>query len=295
MKHAYLIIAHKENEILEKLLKLLDSKENDIYIHVDAKTKMFDFGRIQKFVEHSRVVFTDRTKVYWGDYSQVNSELVLLKAAIGGGSYDYYHLISGQDLPIKSKDWINEFFQKNNGKEFVSVVNKEKPISRNDAGGVFNPYSRLSLFHYGIKWWRKNKLLKGMEYASLLIQRRIGVDRISTLKEPIYYGANWFSITDSCARYVVSQEKHIVDLFGSHTRCADELFLQTILMNSPFKDNITGNNLRYVDFKRGKPYVWRKEDKNELLSAPGIFARKFDEQVDSLIVDEIYNAVQENE
>lgn len=85
MKHAYLIIAHKENEILEKLLKLLDSKENDIYIHVDAKTKMFDFGRIQKFVEHSRVVFTDRTKVYWGDYSQVNSELVLLKAAIGGG------------------------------------------------------------------------------------------------------------------------------------------------------------------------------------------------------------------
>lgn len=35
MKHAYLIIAHKENAILEKLLKLLDSKENDIYIHVD--------------------------------------------------------------------------------------------------------------------------------------------------------------------------------------------------------------------------------------------------------------------
>lgn len=293
MRHAYLIIAHKENAILENLLKLLDGGENDIYIHVDAKTKNFDFERIKEIVEHSKVVFTDRTKVYWGDYSQVNSELVLLKAAIGGG-YDYYHLISGQDLPIKSKNWINEFFQNNNGKEFVSVVNKEKPINKTDAGGIFNPYSRLSLFHWWIKWWRKNKILKGMEYVSLLIQKKIGIDRIADLKEPIYYGANWFSITDACARYVVSQEKHIIELFGHHTRCADELFLQTILMNSAFKDNITGDNLRYVDFKRGKPYVWRKEDKDELLSAPGIFARKFDEQIDSVIVDEICNAVQNN-
>lgn len=85
MRHAYLIIAHKENAILENLLKLLDGGENDIYIHVDAKTKNFDFERIKEIVEHSKVVFTDRTKVYWGDYSQVNSELVLLKAAIGGG------------------------------------------------------------------------------------------------------------------------------------------------------------------------------------------------------------------
>lgn len=92
----------------------------------------------------------------------------------------------------------------------------------------------------------------------------------------------------------MSQEKHIIELVGSHTRCADELFLQTILMNSVFKDNITGDNLRYVDFKRGKPYVWRKEDIDELLSAPGIFARKFDEQIDSVIVDEICNAVQNN-
>ena len=133
-----------------------------------------------------------------------------------------------------------------------------------------------------------------MEYASLWIQRKIGVNRISKFKEPIYYGANWFSITDSCARYVVSKEQYIFEHFSGHTRCADELFMQTVLMSSPFKNSITGDNLRYVDFKRGKPYVWRKKDKNELLSAPGIFARKFDEQIDSVVVDEIYNAVHGN-
>lgn len=132
-----------------------------------------------------------------------------------------------------------------------------------------------------------------MEYVSLLLQKELRIDRISKLKEPIYYGANWFSITDLCARYVVSQEQYIIELFSRHTRCADELFLQTVLMNSIFQDRVTGDNLRYVDFKRGKPYVWRELDKDELLSAQGLFARKFDDQVDSLIIEDIYAAVKE--
>lgn len=290
MKHAYLIIAHKESVVLEKLLELLDKKDNDIYIHVDAKTKKFDFKKYERLLAHSKVVFTERTKVYWGDYSQINSELVLLKAATTG-KYDYYHLISGQDLPIKSNSWIDDFFEENSGKNFVSVANK--PISKSDPGDIFNPYSRLSLFHLWVKWWRKNKILKAMEYVSLQIQRKVGVDRIADLKEQIYYGANWFSITDDCARYVVSQEKHIKELFGKYTRCADELFLQTVLINSHFRNSVTGNNLRYVDFERGKPYVWHKEDKEELLTADGIFARKFDEQIDALIVEEIYSSIKE--
>lgn len=64
-------------------------------------------------------------------------------------------------------------------------------------------------------------------------------------------------------------------------------------MNSIFQDRVTGDNLRYVDFKRGKPYVWRELDKDELLSAQGLFARKFDDQVDSLIIEDIYAAVKE--
>ena len=293
MKHAYLIITHRENVVLERLLMLLDKENNGIYIHVDAKTKNFDFEKIKKTVKLAKLVFTNRTKVYWGDYSQVNAELVLLKTAIGGGRYDYYHLLSGQDLPIKNNSAINAFFEQNNGKEFVSIVNDRKPVVRTASGGVFSPYSRLSLFNYGVKWWRKNKILKGMEYVSLLLQKELRIDRISKLKEPIYYGANWFSITDLCARYVVSQEQYIIELFSRHTRCADELFLQTVLMNSIFQDRVTGDNLRYVDFKRGKPYVWRELDKDELLSAQGLFARKFDDQVDSLIIEDIYAAVKE--
>lgn len=42
-KHAYLIIAHNDFDILEKLLVLLDDDRNDIFIHIDKKVKSFDF------------------------------------------------------------------------------------------------------------------------------------------------------------------------------------------------------------------------------------------------------------
>lgn len=37
MKHAYLIIAHHEFEILKKLVQAIDDERNDIYIHFDKK------------------------------------------------------------------------------------------------------------------------------------------------------------------------------------------------------------------------------------------------------------------
>lgn len=53
-----------------------------------------------------------------GAYSQIECELALLKAAVKR-NYNYYHLISGLDFPLKSQDYIHEFFDKNDGKEYI--------------------------------------------------------------------------------------------------------------------------------------------------------------------------------
>lgn len=39
MKHAYLIMAHNEWELLNKLINALDYSDNDIYLHIDKKSK----------------------------------------------------------------------------------------------------------------------------------------------------------------------------------------------------------------------------------------------------------------
>ena len=41
-KHAILIMAHNQFEILEKLMTQLDHERNDIYIHIDRKSRGFE-------------------------------------------------------------------------------------------------------------------------------------------------------------------------------------------------------------------------------------------------------------
>ena len=48
-----------------------------------------------------------------------------------------------------------------------------------------------------------------------------------------------------------------------------------------------GDNLRYIDWKRGAPYVFHAQDFDELMASPQLFARKFDEQVDAEIIRRI--------
>lgn len=42
MKFAYLIMAHNEPYVLEKLIRMLDYPDNDIYIHIDEKSQLIN-------------------------------------------------------------------------------------------------------------------------------------------------------------------------------------------------------------------------------------------------------------
>ncbi len=67
-KHAYLIMAHNNFNQLKKLLELLDYEKNDIYIHIDKKSK-FDKSELVKDIKKSKVYFTERINVKWGSYN----------------------------------------------------------------------------------------------------------------------------------------------------------------------------------------------------------------------------------
>jgi hypothetical protein len=51
-------------------------------------------------------------------------------------------------------------------------------------------------------------------------------------------------------------------------------------MYSPYRDTIVPNYYRAIDWERGAPYTFRKEDIPQLLNSPNMFARKFDRNVD---------------
>ena len=151
MRHAYLIMAHHEPEILKLLLSRLDHSDNDFYVHLDRKSSV-NPDEIASAVKQSNLVFVERKRISWGDYSQIDCEMRLLESAVPG-NYDYYHLITGVDLPLKSKEEIDQFFRQNNGAEFISFdreANETRDFVR-----------RYDGYHFNICYFGSNALLKG--------------------------------------------------------------------------------------------------------------------------------------
>ncbi len=81
-RQAYLIIAHRYDETFKTLLQMLDSDENDIFVHMDKKNKQFDEKECRGLVKRSGLFFAERTSVTWRGYSQINSEMILLEMAV---------------------------------------------------------------------------------------------------------------------------------------------------------------------------------------------------------------------
>lgn len=277
-KHAYLIMAHNNFSQLRTLIALLDDPQNDIYLHVDKRATAFQPDEIK--VIHSNLVLVDRIRVNWGGHSQIECEVNLLKASVQN-HYEYYHLISGVDLPLKTQAEIHSFFDKvfpSNFIRFDSTANQT---------GSF--YSRINTFHFLQDYIGRNSglwiaILEKIERCSLWIQKTIGVHRRQYI--PAYKGTNWFSITHELAEYILSKEGIIRKQFY-HSICADEVFLHSIVMDSPYRETIVNNSLRAIDWTRGSPYVYKKEDVDDLLISDNFFARKFDERVDSDAIDKI--------
>lgn len=279
-KDAYLILAHKTDYTFNTLIELLDDEKNDIYIHMDKRNKEFNEQNIKDKIKKGNVYFVERIRCNWGGFSLVKAELNLLKESTKR-SYRYYHLISGQDLPLRSQTEIYNFFKENNGKQFIGFQEEK-----------FNFQKRVK-YYYPFQEILGRKTKKGygklINKATLKIQDIFKIYRNKNIN--FQKGTQWVSITDDFAKYVVNKEKEINKIFKK-TCCSDELVIQTLFINSEFKNDLYSNKYndqkstikRYIDWNRGTPYVWRKEDFNELINSEALFARKFDENVDKEII-----------
>ena len=284
-KHAYLIMAHNNIEQLIRLVRALEDERNDIYIHLDSNVKGRNLLKQELKSNYSKIELIERLNVNWGGFSLVRCELNLLKAAVMSDiEYSRYHLISGVDLPIKNQDYIHAFF-KNNCGEYIRF--DPKPISLyEDRVRYFYPFQDIIGRNHG----KYVAFLELLQNGLLTIQRFLKVNRCKKIS--LFKGVNWFSITDNLASYVLSQENFIQKTF-KYSLCADELFLQTIVMKSPYKNNIINCSLRHIDWEKGKPYTFRAEDYEELMNTEDLFARKFDMQVDAKIINMILNVIKQ--
>lgn len=289
-KHAYLIESHNNRMQLEKLLHCLDYPENDIFVHIDAKSNEFENLSETCLLNFSKLVVIPSRTVYWGGYSQIEVEIDLIEFAIKTDNYNRLHLISGGDLPLKSQKYIHNYFDAHKDTEFVhyDYVNEPQTYKK-----------RMAQYHILRDHIdRSQKFFCFVEKALIVFQRMIGINRIRNNRYDLQKGANWFSITGNCAKYIVEQKEWIEKNFKM-TKCCDEVFLQTLVYNSEFRNHryydeieCRFGNLRYTDWKRGNPYTFKTEDFDMLMdNSHYLFARKFDEKIDSEIIEKIIEKI----
>ena len=286
-KHAYLIMAHGHFELLRKLISMLDHERHDIYVHVDARVKDFDPVPFFACISRSRLIFTRRIPVYWGHSSQIDCEMLLLEACLENGDYDFVHLLSGVDLPIKSRQYILDFFDAHPDTQFLQV------------GDASRHLTRLSRYHPAIKYrGRENGLVKKLDAVSDILQNKLGTDRLKKYGGmKIVKTANRFSLTGECAKYVLSKKRFIRRL-TRYTVCADEMFLGTVIAASPYWEQVYNKepswdgHMRYIDRERNvgsSPHTFTIEDKDLLDASEMLFARKFDVEKHPEIVDYVFD------
>lgn len=298
MQHAYLIIAHSNWKQLKMLIQLLDEENNAIFVHIDAKATDVPIDDLQNVVKKAQIKLFQKYKVYWGSFELVQTELFLFKQA-HKEHYDYYHLLSGADLPIKTQKEIDDFFTRNRGFEFVQYDTDERLKNDKEIGRRTRLYHFLQNYRRRYKWRFLNSFFTLLERSSLVIQLLLKIDR--TKKNPnivVKYGSQWVSITDDLVEFILQNKNLIYNLFR-YTNCADELFIQTLVFNSKFVnrlydkdfDNDVRGNMRLIDIKErgsnGNPYTWRINDIGEIKKSECLFARKFDINTDADVIYEI--------
>lgn len=283
MKHAYLILAHNEPELLSLLVERLDDVRNDIYIHFDRKLSILPDIKTQ----HAGLyILKDRVDVRWADVSMLEAEYKLFHAVVDSGSqYSHHHLISGVDLPLKNQDYIHSFFAQHQGKEFVGLHQRPMNSHADRALHYWHPFTR-SFRGSGCVFAIKRIL----RYLVIQTQVLLGIRRNATI--PFHKGGQWVSITRELIDYLLEQEDRAFTIF-SRTFGADEYFVPTLIWDTPFMERLfdatdeSRGAMRCIGWRAdGQLIDFTSQDLPALQQTEYLFARKFNSR-DKAFLQEI--------
>lgn len=272
MKIAHLILAHAEPKQLERLIKRLSHPDADFYIHLDLKADIEQFSYLTQI--GNTYFIQKRLKIEWGTYSLVQATLNSFEEILGKQkTYDFFNLMSAQDYPIKSTDYIHEFLSRNKGRAFMHCLSIQTEWLEGQI--------RLQKYDFGTFKFRGKYRLQAV-WNALMPKRKM----LPGLQP--YGRSQWFTMPPTCVAYVINylKENPKVEKFFRFTWAADEVVFQTIIWNSPLRDMIYNDNLRYIDWSEGKtnPKVLKMEDATALLNSGSLFARKFNTRIDEQIL-----------
>ncbi|MDR1581805.1 MAG: beta-1,6-N-acetylglucosaminyltransferase [Prevotellaceae bacterium] len=128
MTFAYLILVHKNPNQVLRLVNILTANNTYFVIHVDKKTDETLFKSI--IGSRENVFFCECRKIVKrGGFSVTKAIMELIREMIVHiGFPDYVHLMSGQDFPLKSNEYIFDYFERHRGTNFLEYFPLPSPM-----------------------------------------------------------------------------------------------------------------------------------------------------------------------
>lgn len=263
MKHAIMVIGSgSDSVVLQKTINHFDDDEIDFFIHWDQDDKAPVLHS-----KYSKIVFIKRRKVNWGGSSLVYTERDLMSNVFHfNREYDYVHLISSSDIPLMTKEYFKDYFKDD---LYLGFVPKDI---------VLRDIKRLEYYWPTDYINGKEKFGKIILKVSEILNKVLRINRLSNRSIKIGKGCEWFSIKYKFLNEILKYNH--MDIF-KYTYAADEMYLQTVLNNYKIISHKGINDCqmaaRYIDWNRGRPYVFGLSDVPELrklVNTNYAFARK---------------------
>ncbi len=265
---AYFLLVHRYPSQFKRLFKAIYAPGNQYVIHVDKSSGAGLAEEIATFLEpYQSVDILEPIDALWGGYSLVEAELRGMARLLEMDErWTHYINLSGQDFPLKSQEYIRQFFSANPGKQFIRALDqrKERPETLN----------RVS--HHFIE---ENGVMNAT-----------GISRPYLTGDTPFIGTQWKAVTRSFCEFVCYDRR--VERFKTFYRnsfIADEAFFQTVVMNSGDQGIVVNDDLRMIDWVpdgdiKLRPRNYEQRDLAQLQNSTDLFARKFDAEEDTKIL-----------
>jgi hypothetical protein len=275
---AYIISAYKLPDNLIRMVERLNTEGSNFVIHVDKNAPNEVFESMKSGLKKNyNVKFVKRHKSPYRGFGHVRSTIKGLDYLSRNNiDYDYVFVLTGQDYPIKKNSEINSFLNKNYGKSFMEHF--AMPTKNWQNGGM----DRLDNFYIHYK--------RGYKKIPRKIIPFLSNKSLPNNLQP-WGGSGYFTLFKRHAKYIskyINQNPGYINFF-KHTDIPDEMFFQTILLNSRYKNEIVNDDMRYIDWSNPVecPSVLRISDLEKIKKSKDLIARKFDSKADSKILDRI--------
>lgn len=317
MKHAVLIMAHKNKDQVIRLIKSLESESFDFYVHCDSAWCLSDSDLADiKNCSNNVFIATKRIHGILDNWSLPQITLNLIDDALDNEKsknvvYSYFLLLSGQDYPIKIKNYILDFLEKQYPTPLIHVDSyKDEHWVRTK----FMPVRwmhKIDDLHIKMKPGILRKLCVAPYAIAEKIEQKFYVtpfERISKYGIKLYGGSAWWILPHGVIDYINRSRKENPRLIKEYKRTwtPEETFFQTMTMNSPYAEYLANGYppiydtepgdqpcMTYANFItptkpfRGHPHIITLEDFERIMSKKALFARKFDMNIDSKVIDMI--------